>query len=499
MKSLWAVALLVLSSSCWNPPLTLASTHVWGGVQAHQFHDSSLSRRPSSSLNRPNTSKKRKRRRRRPPHTKLEEEPSNDWSSSSFVPLVFSEDEEEENIISALAREEEEEVEETDLEETDFTPVKRTVRKPPLKTPATPASVLQKEATTATASPAAVGKAPRPVAVKQMEPRKGTIPERPVGTSLPPSLTRLAKENGVPQSLSPPQSTPSATTTTLKKQPLPTTPTRSTARLPPHSVTPTTRTTSPPKPKNTLVTTPWVRNYLNARPRDALLPVPREYLQDGFNLVQLAPFIERLASLDPTYAQALVQEQQQQQQTGGNTHAYPIFKAALRLLLQEDETREESSSSLIERMTQVLFAMVHARYVVSPRGLDTVRRLLQKSPLTYGKCPRVACQGMPLLPTGQTEVPSVNHSPTITSTTRAKRFCACCGEIYCDETSQVDECAWGPSFCHLFLLTYGSDLFHEFLARRRFTESAIVATQEAAPSIFGFRLHPGSKLRTYPA
>jgi len=82
---------------------------------------------------------------------------------------------------------------------------------------------------------------------------------------------------------------------------------------------------------STSATTPWVRKYLAARPKDVLLPVPKEYLGDGFNLAQLAAVVERIGfqALD-TDSEAMDLAQRLVEMGG---KSYPIYRQALLLLL----------------------------------------------------------------------------------------------------------------------------------------------------------------------
>jgi Casein kinase II regulatory subunit len=74
---------------------------------------------------------------------------------------------------------------------------------------------------------------------------------------------------------------------------------------------------------------------------------------------------------------------------------------------------------------------------------------------------------------------------------RAKRYCAVCGKVYYHWDSKVDGCAWGTSFCHLFLMVCGKDIFgdwsnHQSALNRDRQREAFVA------EIFGFRIHPSA-------
>ena len=161
----------------------------------------------------------------------------------------------------------------------------------------------------------------------------------------------------------------------------------------------------------------WVRTFLSARPKDTLLPIPREYLSDGFNLVQLAPIVEKIGRMEGGYLPPALQS---------SDTSFPLFKAALRLILSNDDGPTPLS---VQRAAEVLYTLVHARYVISPRGLDTVRRVLRRSDGTvnpiFGRCPRIRCRGMPLLPCGDSD----SFDPRNSVSTRAKRYCSCCGEV----------------------------------------------------------------------
>jgi hypothetical protein len=174
----------------------------------------------------------------------------------------------------------------------------------------------------------------------------------------------------------------------------------------------------------------------------------------------------------------------------------------------------------------------------------------------YGRCPNRACRGYPLLPYGESEAytllpiqdPDVTEDfnsaassafpgepsqprllsrnrtevvatvPFFFSQTRAQRYCASCRQVYCHWPSKVDGCAWGPSFCHLFLLAFAdsssedvpspwSDSACRGAETRTPPESAndesggtdhrqqkgtdsVRRRNDIEPRIFGFRVHP---------
>jgi len=75
--------------------------------------------------------------------------------------------------------------------------------------------------------------------------------------------------------------------------------------------------------------------------------------------------------------------------------------------------------------------------------------------------------------------------------------------------SKVDGSAWGPSFCHLFLMTYGKEIFsclqgdNIFAEFNKSSSTRMEGTKERnsdprpVPKIFGFQIHPAANVR-YP-
>eukprot|EP00978_Attheya_sp_CCMP212_P015982 scaffold41494_cov50-Attheya_sp.AAC.3 len=188
--------------------------------------------------------------------------------------------------------------------------------------------------------------------------------------------------------------------------------------------------------------------------------------------------------------------------------SYPFYKAALRLILDEGLSESppiSNPSPEVQHAAEVLYYLIHARYVIWPRGLDTVRRVMKRKGILvepiFGRCPRGCCKGMPLLPCGTSdEYENTLAGPNVaTNNKNARRYCFSCGERFYFWESSVDGSAWGgTSFCHLFLLTYGDDVFPqlEAVAKTRFRQSVIMENTQTIdpdyrdPTIFGFSVHP---------
>ena len=470
------------------------------------------------------TSSRRKRKRKK----RIAPDPHDVSSSSpSFAPLIFTEDEREEDILSALARLETEGDDEIEaVKKPSVRKAKRIVKKamsaviekdneehePKQEEAATkaPSAIIAPASSDSKATESKV-RAPSRTIVQHSVTALETMKRSPtkLATESMPDYPPRPVWNKRPE----PQIVPNLPPMTSSVPP--------TARTMPSVHTPTTKypfvpgSTVQTQPnqqqsqqanENSSTTSLWVRKFLSARPKDTLLPIPREYLSDGFNLVQLAPIVEKIGRMEGGYVPPAI----------SSDTSFPLFKAALRLILSNDDGPTPLS---VQRAAEVLYTLVHARYVISPRGLDTVRSVLRRSDGSvnpvFGRCPRIRCRGMPLIPYGDSD----NFDARNSVSTRAKRYCSCCGEVrglilprwrvfdvhsslnsflvslflqkFYMWDSKADESAWGTSFCHLFLMIYGSTVFSDL----HMEKSDAVTSTDVQQRIFGFQVHPASQLR----
>ena len=146
----------------------------------------------------------------------------------------------------------------------------------------------------------------------------------------------------------------------------------------------------------------------------------------------------------------------------------------------------------VQKAAETLYLLVHARFALSPRGLDAVRRAIQSGSCDlFGRCPRLNCSGQSLLPCGLSDEYGKG---------KICRYCCACGEVFHEWSCVVDGCAWGTSFCHLLLLTYGNEIFphlntaYNSCGKDSSTRNELISV---VPQIFGFRLHANAVIR-YP-
>ncbi|EGY18501.1 casein kinase II subunit beta-2 [Verticillium dahliae VdLs.17] len=117
----------------------------------------------------------------------------------------------------------------------------------------------------------------------------------------------------------------------------------------------------------------WRDWFISSRGNEYFCEIDEDYLTDRFNLTGLNTEVQYYQ-----YALDLVTD---------------VFD-----LDCDDDMRET-----IEKSARHLYGLVHARYIVTTRGLQKMLEKYKKA--DFGKCPRVMCQSHPLLPMGLSDVP----------------------------------------------------------------------------------------------
>jgi casein kinase II subunit beta len=155
----------------------------------------------------------------------------------------------------------------------------------------------------------------------------------------------------------------------------------------------------------------------------------------------------------------------------------------------------------IEKSARHLYGLVHARYIVTTRGLTKMVHTCSPLPLfprktpppkkadhstankqldkykkgEFGKCPRVNCHSHPLLPMGLSDVPNLKP---------VKLFCARCEDIYNPKSSRhatIDGAYFGTSFHNIIFQVY----------------PALIPTKSVeryVPRVYGFKVHASAAL-----
>jgi len=191
--------------------------------------------------------------------------------------------------------------------------------------------------------------------------------------------------------------------------------------------------------------TTWIQWFCGLRGNEFFVEVDEEYIQDDFNLTGLRSMV-------------------------------PNYDYALDMILdaESDEALTEEQQESIESAAEMLYGLIHARYILTNRGLAG---MVEKfSNMDFGRCPRVYCQGQAVLPVGQSDLPRMNT---------VKLFCPRCEDIYYPKYTrhnQIDGAYFGTTFPHLLL-----QMYPECIPQK--------PTISYVPRIYGFKIHKSARRR----
>jgi len=193
----------------------------------------------------------------------------------------------------------------------------------------------------------------------------------------------------------------------------------------------------------------WVNYFLTLKGNEFFCQVEEDYLHDNFNLTGLVSQI-------------------------------PYYDFALDLIcdIENNEDFTDEHLEMIEHDAEILYGLIHARYILSNRGLYAMMEKFRHH--DFGSCPRILCHHQSLLPVGLTEVREKQS---------VKLYCGQCKDVYKCKSSRhdnIDGAYFGTTFPHLFFL-----VFPELQPKDN--------KQSYLPRVFGFRLHPTSHQRSLEA
>ncbi|EPB83973.1 casein kinase II subunit beta [Mucor circinelloides 1006PhL] len=184
----------------------------------------------------------------------------------------------------------------------------------------------------------------------------------------------------------------------------------------------------------------WIDWFLETKGNEYYCEIDEEYILDRFNL------------------------------TGLNLEVQQYYAEALDMITDnlDEERFDEKARDQIERAARHLYGLIHARFVITTRGLAKMLDKYKKA--EFGRCPRVLCNMQSLLPVGLSDIP-------VTKT--VKLYCPRCEDIYNPKSSRhasIDGAYFGTSFPHMLFQVHPNYL-------------PTKSTERYEPRIFGFKIH----------
>ena len=154
----------------------------------------------------------------------------------------------------------------------------------------------------------------------------------------------------------------------------------------------------------------------------------------------------------------------------------PHYKQALDMILDVEpddklEDRYPDQSDLIEQAAERLYGRIHARYILTKKG---IAKMIEKyKAAEFGYCKKVFCENEPMLPIGLSDVPG---------TAMVKLYCPKCVDVYTPKSSRhyrTNGAYFGTGFPFMLFME------HPELKPNR-------PANQFVPRLYGFKIAPSA-------
>lgn len=125
------------------------------------------------------------------------------------------------------------------------------------------------------------------------------------------------------------------------------------------------------------------------------------------------------------------------------------FKKCLDIVLDRTDA---SADERIERQCEDLYGLIHARFVITKRGQDLMRRKMRDG--DFGHCPRLCCEGQPVLPYGPRDELDIHGVLMYCPRCNEVMYPTCRSAFRAGSNVEIDGAYFGSTFAHLFLMQF---------------------------------------------
>ncbi|EZF73172.1 hypothetical protein H105_04861 [Trichophyton soudanense CBS 452.61] len=195
----------------------------------------------------------------------------------------------------------------------------------------------------------------------------------------------------------------------------------------------------------------WISSYCSLMGHEYFAEVSEEFIEDDFNLTGLGALVPRykealelILDVEPDSDEDDEEDEDEYEEDEDivlGDERSPDYKKS-----ERRHNRVASDLSVIESSGELLYGLIHQRYITSRQGMQ---QMFEKYQLQhFGSCPRVLCGGCKVLPVGRSDIPGRDT---------VKLYCPSCQDIYTPPNSRfqsVDGAFFGTTFGCLFFMTF---------------------------------------------
>lgn len=193
----------------------------------------------------------------------------------------------------------------------------------------------------------------------------------------------------------------------------------------------------------------WISSFCSLMGHEFFAEVSEDFIEDDFNLTGLQSQVpmykkalEMILDVEPEDEDEDSEEEEEEEDEILGDERPPGYRRAG----DRRHTRVASDLSVIESSAELLYGLIHQRYITSRPG---IQQMLEKYEMQhFGFCPRANCNGCKVLPVGRSDTPGQDT---------VKLFCPSCQDIYTPPNSRfhsVDGAFFGTTFGCLFFMTF---------------------------------------------
>lgn len=114
--------------------------------------------------------------------------------------------------------------------------------------------------------------------------------------------------------------------------------------------------------------------------------------------------------------------------------------------IEDSNNKSIVSNKTIEKDAEMLYGLIHERFIRSPKGMTKMMTKYQKG--IFGTCPRFLCEHQTLLPFGKSLIPGQSS---------VSFYCPRCQDLYSakkERHMKIDGAFFGPTFANMFVVAY---------------------------------------------
>ncbi|KAJ5095206.1 Casein kinase II subunit beta-1 [Penicillium argentinense] len=195
----------------------------------------------------------------------------------------------------------------------------------------------------------------------------------------------------------------------------------------------------------------WISSFCSLMGHEFFAEVSEDFIEDDFNLTglqsQVPMYKEALEMILDVEPEEDEEEEEEEEEEDDDDDVLGDDKTlGYRRAGDRRHARVASDLSIIESSAELLYGLIHQRYITSRPG---IQQMLEKYEMQhFGVCPRVNCNGCKVLPVGRSDTPGQET---------VKLFCPGCMDIYTPPNSRfhsVDGAFFGTTFGCLFFMTF---------------------------------------------